>query len=147
MGESNSATSTAGVSGVGVVQIVFIILKLCKTQPIGGWPWWKVMLPLECSVALVCCLGCCILGVGSIAFTLSKDEDIPKPGAPLTEDQLRAYEATFNNNSSARRLTSNETIGSSQATTSPATHTSNNISMDDKYIGPITIDEDSENNV
>ena len=47
-----------------VVQIVFIILKICKLGKIGAWPWWKVMLPTICSVSLClllcCCTVCCI---------------------------------------------------------------------------------------
>ena len=83
MGESNSSASNAGVSGVGVVQIVFVILKLCKTDPIGGWPWWKVMLPLECSVAFFCCVSCCALSVLCIA----KDDTVSTPGVDLSAQQ------------------------------------------------------------
>ena len=83
MGESKSSASNAGVSGVGVVQIVFVILKLCKTDPIGGWPWWKVMLPLECSVALMCCVSCCAISVLCIA----KDDTVSTPGVDLSAQQ------------------------------------------------------------
>lgn len=83
MGESNSSASNAGVSGVGVVQIVFVILKLCKTDPIGGWPWWKVMLPLECSVAFLCCVSCCALSILCIA----KDDTVSTPGVDLSAQQ------------------------------------------------------------
>tara|TARA_X000001036_G_scaffold439231_2_gene489594 strand:+ start:2959 stop:3486 length:528 start_codon:yes stop_codon:yes gene_type:complete len=85
MGDSKS--STAGVSGVGVVQIVFIILKLCNTNPIGGWPWWKVMLPTECSVALVCCCGCTFMGVTICALIGDKDNSVSTPGDQLSSQQ------------------------------------------------------------
>ena len=85
MGDSKS--STAGVSGVGVVQIVFIILKLCKTNPIGGWPWWKVMLPVECSFALICCCGCTFMGVTFCALIGEKDNSVSTPGDQLTVQQ------------------------------------------------------------
>lgn len=83
MGESKSSSSNAGVSGVGVVQIVFLILKLSKTDPIGGWPWWKVMLPLECSVALICCVSCC----GVSLLCIAKDDTVSTPGVDLSAQQ------------------------------------------------------------
>ena len=51
---------TKGSTGIGmVVQIVFIILKICTLGKIGAWPWWKVMLPTICSVSLCLLLCCC----------------------------------------------------------------------------------------
>ena len=58
----SESTSKGGVGAVGVVQIVFIILKCAKTGVIGSWPWWKVMLPFICTIGLVCFCGsiaCC----------------------------------------------------------------------------------------
>lgn len=42
--------NNGGVSLLGVVQIVFIILKLVG---VIAWSWWLVLLPLEISVLLL----------------------------------------------------------------------------------------------
>ncbi len=58
----SNTSSKGGVGAVGVVQIVFIILKCTKTGVIRSWPWWKVMLPFICTIGLVCFCGsiaCC----------------------------------------------------------------------------------------
>ena len=80
MGESKSSGSTSGVSVLGVVQIVFLILKLCNVDPIGGWPWWQVMLPLEISTGCMCCLCGCYI---SLVCCL-KDDTVSTPGTELS---------------------------------------------------------------
>ena len=62
---NNNAQSKAGTGAVGVVQIVFIILKLTKTGTISNWPWWMVMLPFICTLGLACCcsLTACCCGI------------------------------------------------------------------------------------
>lgn len=62
MSKSASSNSKAGLSFVGVIQIVFIILKCTKSGVVESWPWWKVMLPIICSIGLMCffgCIACC----------------------------------------------------------------------------------------
>ena len=83
MGESKSSGSTSGVSVLGVVQIVFLILKLCNVDPIGGWPWWQVMLPLEISTGCMCCLCGCYI---SLVCCL-KDDTVSTPGTELSIEQ------------------------------------------------------------
>ena len=83
MGESKSSGSTSGVSVLGVVQIVFLILKLCNIDPIGGWPWWQVMLPLEISTGCMCCLCGCYI---SLVCCL-KDDTVSTPGTQLSIEQ------------------------------------------------------------
>ena len=64
MSKSASSGSKGGIGAAGVVQIVFIILKCTKYGVIGTWHWWKVMLPLICTVGLMCfcgCIACCIV--------------------------------------------------------------------------------------
>lgn len=39
-----TAKSSNGIGFIGLLQIVFIVLKLCK---IIEWSWWEVMLPFE----------------------------------------------------------------------------------------------------
>lgn len=119
MGESNSSASNAGVSGVGVVQIVFVILKLCKTDPIGGWPWWKVMLPLECSVALICCVSCC----GVSLLCIAKDDTVSTPGVDLSAQQR---DMLYNLSQVKQQLSKEETVNNSspnsRASTVEASH-------------------------
>ncbi len=127
MAKSNSGSSSAsagGVSGVGVVQIVFLILKLCKIAPIGDWPWWKVMLPMECSVSLICCIGCCGAGCAIISLCLTKDDDVAKPGVALSEQQIRDIEASL-----YKIDTGNPPSVDSEATTSPSRHDNNQSSL------------------
>ena len=44
---NNKVVANGGISFVGLLQIVFIVLKLCK---VINWHWALVMLPLEISV-------------------------------------------------------------------------------------------------
>lgn len=46
---SKPESSTSGVGILDVVQIVFIILKLCG---VINWSWWVVLLPLWVVVAI-----------------------------------------------------------------------------------------------
>ena len=47
---NNNKTSNSGVSLLGVVQIVFIILKLAG---LISWSWWIVLVPLWVSLFLL----------------------------------------------------------------------------------------------
>ena len=49
MNGKNKTASSGGLGIVGVAQIVFIILKLCK---LVDWPWWIVLSPTWGSIAL-----------------------------------------------------------------------------------------------
>ena len=75
---NNNAQSKAGTGAVGVVQIVFIILKLTKTGTISNWPWWMVMLPFICTLGLACCCSltaCCCGIVCAPYFSDKKDTE------------------------------------------------------------------------
>lgn len=50
MSKQQQQTTTGGVSTLGVVQIVFIILKLVG---VIEWSWWLVFMPLWISIVLV----------------------------------------------------------------------------------------------
>lgn len=56
MKESNNNVTTGGITAVDVLQIVFIVLKLCG---VIKWSWWLVLMPLWIS-----------LGIGIIAITI-----------------------------------------------------------------------------
>lgn len=49
--ESNA--SGGGITILGVLQIVFIVLKLCK---VIDWSWWLVLIPLwiELIISVIC---------------------------------------------------------------------------------------------
>ena len=126
---NNGSANTAGASGVGVVQIVFLILKLCKIAPIKKWPWWKVMLPTECSIGLLCCVGCCAAGCGIISLCFTNEDNIPKPGVVLTEEKLRMFENTFEKTPLQTQKQGTVSVDSG-ATTSPSKHFSKETSKD-----------------
>lgn len=77
-------SAKGGTGALGIVQIVFFILKICNVHPIGDWPWWKVLLPFECSIALICFLSCCI---GCVGIWTAKDDAVSTPGSDLTYEQ------------------------------------------------------------
>lgn len=54
----NKSTETHGVSVLGVLLIVFIVLKLVG---VISWSWWVVLIPLWISIGLV------IIGILAIA--------------------------------------------------------------------------------
>ncbi len=56
MKESNNNVTTGGITAIDVLQIVFIVLKLCG---VIKWSWWLVLMPLWIS-----------LGIGIILFII-----------------------------------------------------------------------------
>lgn len=46
----NSSSSSGGLSFSGALQIVFIVLKLCK---VINWPWWVVLIPLWIDLVII----------------------------------------------------------------------------------------------
>lgn len=51
MKDNNNGTAVTGSVGfVGLLQLVFIVLKLCK---VITWSWWAVLLPTIISTGLV----------------------------------------------------------------------------------------------
>lgn len=59
----SSSSSSGGVSFTGLLQIVFIILKLCH---VIEWSWWWVLAPIWITVLIVAV----ILGIGAIIIAL-----------------------------------------------------------------------------
>lgn len=43
-------SSSGGMGFLGVLQIVFIVLKLCK---VITWSWWAVLIPLWIELAVI----------------------------------------------------------------------------------------------
>jgi hypothetical protein len=56
MKESNNNVTTGGITAIDVLQIVFIVLKLCG---VIKWSWWLVLMPIWIS-----------LGIGVILFII-----------------------------------------------------------------------------
>ena len=48
--KNNGSAARGGVGFVGLLQLVFIVLKLCN---VITWSWWAVLLPTIISVGLV----------------------------------------------------------------------------------------------
>ncbi len=42
-------TTSSGLGVMGVLQIIFIVLKLCK---VITWKWWIVFIPLEIQLVI-----------------------------------------------------------------------------------------------
>lgn len=68
MKDNNGIAVTGGVGFVGLLQLVFIVLKLCK---VITWSWWAVLLPTFISVGLFVML---IIGIILLAFLTSEDK-------------------------------------------------------------------------
>lgn len=75
MSEKNSASATAsvGFGWVGLLGVVFVILKLnpggLLTSPVVDWSWWLVTLPFWAGAAIL--LGILIFGaLGVTLYTL-----------------------------------------------------------------------------
>jgi len=49
MRENNSGSSSGGIGFIGLLAIVFIVLKLCK---VISWSWWLVTIPIWAPVSL-----------------------------------------------------------------------------------------------
>lgn len=56
---NNKVNVSGGIGFPGVLQIVFIVLKLCK---VISWSWWIVFLPTLIGLGLTI-LGLIILGI------------------------------------------------------------------------------------
>lgn len=50
MSDNNNSNSSHGTGFLGLLQIVFITLKLCK---VINWSWWLVLLPLWADLVLL----------------------------------------------------------------------------------------------
>lgn len=56
---SDSSTTSGGIGFTGLLQIVFITLKLCK---VITWSWWWVMSPMLIGwgIVLIILIGCTV---------------------------------------------------------------------------------------
>lgn len=45
---SSSSSSSGGVGVIGLLQVVFVVLKLIHADwnPVQYWAWWQVLLPM-----------------------------------------------------------------------------------------------------
>lgn len=48
MSDQTKTTTRTGMSSLGVLQIIFIVLKLCN---LIAWSWWAVLIPLWIELA------------------------------------------------------------------------------------------------
>ena len=50
MSRNSSSSSNGGLSFSGALQIVFIVLKLCK---VINWSWWVVLIPIWIDLVII----------------------------------------------------------------------------------------------
>jgi hypothetical protein len=77
--KNKNTSASCSVSVVGVIQIVFIILKLTDNKVISTWPWWKVFLPLIVSSSLglfLCCCGVFCICIGASCSPIEKNDKV-----------------------------------------------------------------------
>ena len=65
----NTKTTTTGISLLGVLQIIFIVLKLCG---LIDWSWWKVFIPMWIDLGIIAVFLLLYLIVLIIAYIYGK---------------------------------------------------------------------------
>lgn len=68
---NNGTAARGGVGFVGLLQLVFIVLKLCN---VIAWSWWAVLLPTIISVGLVVVILAIMLFIVLLPFGNKKGE-------------------------------------------------------------------------
>ena len=68
---NNGTAARGGVGFVGLLQLVFIVLKLCN---IITWSWWAVLLPTIISVGLFVVVILAIIIIALLPFGNKKGE-------------------------------------------------------------------------
>ncbi|MDV3793347.1 hypothetical protein CMU23_01530 [Elizabethkingia anophelis] len=66
---SDNSGSSAGISLLGVLTIVFIVLKLTK---VIAWSWWWVLAPSWIPVALFIGFAIIMLIIGGVTYLATK---------------------------------------------------------------------------
>ena len=65
----NTKTTTTGISLLGVLQIIFIVLKLCG---LVDWSWWKVFIPMWIGLGIIAAFLLLYLVILIIAYIYDK---------------------------------------------------------------------------
>ena len=65
----NAKTTTTSISLLGVLQIIFIVLKLCG---LIDWSWWKVFIPMWIDIGIIAVFLLLYLIVLIIAYIYGK---------------------------------------------------------------------------
>lgn len=65
----NAKTTTTSISLLGVLQIIFIVLKLCG---LIDWSWWKVFIPMWIDLGIIAVFLLLYLIVLIIAYIYGK---------------------------------------------------------------------------
>lgn len=66
---NNAKTTTTSISLLGVLQIIFIVLKLCG---LIDWSWWKVFIPMWIDLGIIAVFLLLYLIVLIIAYIYGK---------------------------------------------------------------------------
>lgn len=70
---SKNSSSSGGVGFVGLLIIVFVVLKLVRFQgnPVSYWSWWWVLAPIWITVLLVIA-SFTLFGLGFVIYYMIK---------------------------------------------------------------------------
>lgn len=66
---SDTNTASGGIGILGVLQVIFITLKLCKAIT---WSWWLVLIPLWIELGIVAVILVILAIVGIFAFVSTR---------------------------------------------------------------------------
>ncbi|MDV3665448.1 hypothetical protein CMT75_09040 [Elizabethkingia anophelis] len=66
---NNNSSNGSGLSLLGVLTIVFVVLKLTK---VIAWSWWWVLAPTWIPVALLIAFAIIMLIIGGITYLFTK---------------------------------------------------------------------------
>ena len=68
----SSSSSGGGIGFLGVLTIVFIVLKLIGETPIAQWSWWWVLSPLWIPLVIAVALAIIVVGGAALKAALTK---------------------------------------------------------------------------
>lgn len=67
MSKSTSSASAGGMSAMGLLGIVFVVLKLFGLTDVATWSWWLVLAPFWAPLVIVLA----ILGIVAVAIAIA----------------------------------------------------------------------------
>ena len=50
---SDKKSHGGGCGCLGIILIVFVVLKLLGVEPVDSWSWWTVLIPMWIEIGLV----------------------------------------------------------------------------------------------
>jgi membrane-bound ClpP family serine protease len=56
------------VNWLGLLGVIFVLLKVTGTSDVADWSWWLVLLPFYVGLAIVAGFAMLVAGVGALVF-------------------------------------------------------------------------------